>query len=79
MKDILLIVSSILLFSSPITYIQVGGYLIALYGLNCYHIYRGKKGSVELLALAREAATNKSMAVMAAGMAGLSLLATSGA
>lgn len=53
------------------------GYLVALYGLNCYHIYRGCKGNIELPVLAKQAATNKSMAVMAAGMVALSFLARS--
>jgi hypothetical protein len=120
-KDILLIVASILIFGSPITYIQVSrergrgggrqgrgegrpspvprrtshthtrsspppfflpqvfGYLLALYGLNCYHIFRSTKGNIEVVPLFTQAATNKSMAVMAAGMVALSFLARSAA
>lgn len=69
-KDIILIVAAIWLFGNPITYIQVAGYTLALYGLNMYHGYRSApKGSIpELSSLARHAATDRNMAVMAGGM-----------
>jgi hypothetical protein len=33
-KDVLLVVTSVLLFGSPISYMQVGGYLVGLFGFN---------------------------------------------
>jgi hypothetical protein len=73
-KDIALIISSIWLFSNPITYIQVGGYTLALYGLNMYHRFKAGHGrdpvtgEVPFGKLAREAATDKVMTVMASGL-----------
>jgi len=37
-KDILLIVTSLFIFEAPITRVQVLGYLVALYGLNCFNL-----------------------------------------
>jgi hypothetical protein len=80
-KDILLIVASIFLFNSPITYIQVMGYSLALYGLNMYHLYRGCKGMgpggvpLELATLAKDAASDRNMAAMMAGMVVLMFVA----
>ena len=70
-KDIILIVAAISLFGNPITYTQVGGYTLALYGLNMYHGYRsgGPKGVVlNFAALAQHAATDRNMMVMGGGM-----------
>jgi drug/metabolite transporter (DMT)-like permease len=83
-KDILLIATSIFLFGSPITYSQIGGYTLALYGLNCYHLYRACKGvgpgggPVEVLALAKDAASDRNMAAMAGGMVLLAFMAVPG-
>ena len=48
---------------------QVGGYALALFGLNMYQLLkaRPKDAPLALPALAREAATNKQAIVMAAG------------
>lgn len=83
-KDILLIVASIFLFASPITYTQVFGYTLALYGLNMYHLYRACKGQgpggvpIQLDHLAKDAATDRTMSAMAAGMVVLLFVAKSG-
>jgi hypothetical protein len=77
-KDILLIVSSLFLFGAPITRLQVLGYLVALYGLNCFNLYKAAGGKVETAALFREGATNKVMAGYAAGMIVLSFFARAG-
>ena len=77
-KDIALIVSSIYLFSNPITYTQVAGYTLALYGLNCYHRFKsGHAGPPDgpLWPLLRVAATDRTMMVMGAGLACLLLFA----
>jgi len=50
------------------------GYLLALYGLNMYHGYHAAMGNVVLTNLMVHSATDCSMVVMAAGMAGLSLM-----
>ena len=73
-KDIALIISSIWLFSNPITYIQVAGYTLALFGLNMYHRFTSGHGrdpvtgEIPFPKLAREAATDKVMMVMASGL-----------
>lgn len=77
-KDIMLIVASIGLFGNPITYVQVAGYSLALYGLNMYHIFRANKGAVPFASLAHEAATDRNMIVMGAGMVALMFFARSG-
>ena len=73
-KDIALIISSIWLFGNPITYVQVVGYTLALYGLNMYHRFKSGHGrdpitgEVPFAKLAKEAATDKVMMVMASGL-----------
>lgn len=80
-KDIMLIVASIWLFGNPITYTQVAGYTLALYGLNMYHHYRAapKGGAPPAFgSLSLHAATDKAMMVMGAGMVALLFVARSG-
>lgn len=78
-KDVMLIVASIWLFGNPITHIQVFGYTLALYGLNMYHGYRkGMGGVINLQQLAKEAATDRVMMTMGAGMLALLLVSRSG-
>jgi hypothetical protein len=77
-KDILLIVTSLFIFEAPITRVQVLGYLVALYGLNCFNLYKAAMaatGKVETLALFREGLTNRPMAGYALGMVVLSVFA----
>jgi hypothetical protein len=77
-KDILLIVTSLFIFEAPITRVQVLGYLVALYGLNCFNLYKAAMaatGKVETLALFREGLTNRPMAGYALGMVVLSFFA----
>ena len=67
-KDIMLIVLSILAFGNPVTSTQVGGYFVALYGLNLHDVYKADKDA-PMAALAKTAATNKRMLLIALGVA----------
>ena len=79
-KDIALIVSSIFLFGNPITYTQVAGYTLALYGLNCYHRVKAGKNAADgpIGPLLRDSASDKVMFTMAAGLGVLLLFAVPG-
>jgi hypothetical protein len=77
-KDIALIASSIFLFGNPVTPQQVGGYALALYGLNAYHRFKAAPADAQppLPALLFSAATDRVFAVMMAGIFGLWLAST---
>lgn len=74
LKDVALIVSSVWLFGNSLTLVQIGGYSLALLGLNCYHLVKAGKGRNEdgsdrqFLSLLREAATDRVAGFMAASM-----------
>jgi hypothetical protein len=80
-KDVLLIVSSVFLFGSAITPMQVGGYALALYGLNCYHAFKASKWEQgapppKLSDVAWHAATDRVMAALAVGIVCLFFIST---
>jgi hypothetical protein len=74
LKDVALIVTSVWLFGNRLTLVQLGGYSLALLGLNCYHLVKAGKGRNEdgsdraFLSLLREAASDRVALVMAASM-----------
>ena len=74
LKDVALIVTSVWLFGNRLTLVQLGGYSLALLGLNCYHLVKAGRGRCEdgsdrpFLSLLREAASDRVAAVMAASM-----------
>ncbi len=54
--------------SLPSSHPQVVGYALALYGLSMYHKFKAGMHDVPFIKLAKDAATDKVMMVMAAGL-----------
>jgi hypothetical protein len=52
----------------PSSHPQVVGYALALYGLSMYHKFKAGMHDVPFIKLAKDAATDKVMMVMAAGL-----------
>ena len=75
-KDIELIVASVFLFSTSIARLQVGGYAIALLGINSYHVYKGPQGAdMGLAQLLWAATSNYTALAMALGVLGIACIA----
>lgn len=82
-KDLILIVSSVFLFGNAITPTQVAGYSVALYALNVYHCFKAAKWEQgdkppDILVIMKQAATDRIMATMAAGILCLFFISRSG-
>ena len=78
-KDVMLVSLSVLLFGSPVTYIQVFGYFCCLFGLNMNTIYREAKGDISLIDLVKAAASNYHTVIASVSMVLLGSISQPGA